>query len=201
MQAAPPVSPESNLVQRPPWWRRLLMSPSVWIVIAILALGVLLVDWVDQMGGAAAFRERYGAIAPLLTVTVHILLALTPFPSDAVAIANGVVYGFPLGLALSWLGWWLAALAEFGLGRRVREDFSLEQAVSQAPGWIQTFPVSHPAYLILARQVPWLGGHIASLVPGAAGVAWKRFVWCSALAVIPGSVLMTGIGVGILQAW
>ena len=162
-------------------------------------LGALLIDWIDNMGGPVAFRMKFGLFAPVLTVTLHIILALTPFPSDAVSISNGAMYGFRLGVGLSWFGWWLAALAEFALGRRAGIDFCLDTALAKTPGWVQRFPISHPAYLILSRQIPWLGGHISTFVPGAAGVSWRRYAWCSAIAIIPGALIMTGIGVGIMQ--
>lgn len=182
-----------------PWWSRLLRSPTLWIFLALSIVGAVLIDWIDTLGGPVAFRQRFGLLAPVLTVTLHIVLALTPFPSDAVSIANGAMYGFQIGVSLSWFGWWLAALAEFALGRRARIDFCLDTALAKSPRWVQRFPVSHPAYLILSRQIPWLGGHISTFVPGAAGVSWRRYAWCSAIAIIPGALVMTGIGVGIMR--
>ena len=179
------------------WWYRLLRSPAVWILVCVSIAGVFLFDWIDANGGPGSVRERFGALAPIVTVSVHIILALTPFPSDAVAIANGVLYGFWLGVGLSWLGWGLAGVAEFALGRRARRDFCLDTALTKAPAWIRQFPVSHPVYLLASRQIPWLGGHVATFVPGAAGVSWRRFLWCSAIAIIPSAILMTGIGAGL----
>ena len=153
------------------WWRRLLSSPTVWILVGVSILGAALVQWTHNLGGPDAFQARFGLLAPVVTVTSHIILALTPFPSDPIAIANGVLYDFRLGLCLSWLGWWLAGLAEFALGRRARRDFCLDTTLTKAPQWVREFPVSHPAYLILSRQIPWLGGHISTFVPGAADVS------------------------------
>ncbi len=181
------------------WWLRLLSSPTVWILVGVAILGAVLVRWIDGLGGPSAFQNKFGVIAPLVTVSLHIILALTPFPSDPIAMANGVLYGFRLGVSLSWLGWWLAGLAEFALGRRARYDFCLDTTLTKAPRWVVEIPVSHPAYLILSRQIPWLGGHISTFVPGAAGVGWRRFLWCSAIAVIPSVIIMTGIGAGIMR--
>jgi uncharacterized membrane protein YdjX (TVP38/TMEM64 family) len=124
---------------------------------------------------------------------------MTPVPSDFISIANGAAYGFLLGTGLSWLGWWLAALAEFGLGWWARKDFDLTTSLDRLPDWLRRFPVGHPVFLIGARQVPWLGGHITSFVPGAAGVGLRRYVWCSAIAIVPGAIVMAGIGAGLVK--
>ena len=182
------------------WWRRLLNSPTVWIFAIVCVLGYLLLDWIDAKGGPEAVRQQYGIATPVVTVITQIILALTPFPSDVVPIANGMIFPFRTGVALSWFAWWLAALAEFALGRRARKDFCIDTALVRAPGWIQRFPISHPLYLILSRQIPWLGGHVSTFIPGAAGVSWRRYLWCSAIAIIPGAVVMTGIGAG-LNGW
>jgi uncharacterized membrane protein YdjX (TVP38/TMEM64 family) len=126
------------------------------------------------------------------------VLAISPFPSDLVAIGNGAFYGLVLGTVFSWLAWWGAALMEFGLGRRVRKDFELDANLDRIPGWLQQFPLNHPAFLIGVRQVPWLGGHVGSFLPGAVGVRLRRYCWCSAIGVIPGSILMAAIGAGLV---
>ena len=174
-------------------------SPTLYALAGLLILGVFLYRWVASIGGPDTFRASFGAVAPLVTVPIHVVIAIAPVPSDFIAIANGALYGFALGTGLSWLGWWIAALAEFGLGKRVRRDFLLESNMERIPGWLRRFPIDHPAFLIGARQIPWLGGHITSFVPGAAGVSLRRYVWCSAIAIVPGAVLMAAIGAGLMK--
>jgi uncharacterized membrane protein YdjX (TVP38/TMEM64 family) len=169
------------------------------MMFVLCVIATLLLRSLDSSGDLLAFQQSFGSFAPLFTVPIHIIIAITPFPSDAVSIGNGAIYGFAMGTALSWFGWWLAALLEFALGRRAREDFVLEASLARAPAWIKRFPIAHPGYLIGSRQIPWLGGHISTFVPGAMGVSWRRYVWCSAIAVIPGAVVMSGIGAGLLR--
>ena len=178
---------------------RAATSPTVQAILGLLVLGVILIRWIGLMGGPEAVRERYGYAAPMVSVPIHIVLAVTPFPSDIVAITNGAFYGFKLGALLSWIAWWIAALLEFGLGRLARKDFRLESKVDQLPNWLQRFPVDHPVFLIGARQIPWIGGHVTTIVPGAAGVQLGRFLWCSAVAIVPGSIVMPAIGAGLIR--
>jgi uncharacterized membrane protein YdjX (TVP38/TMEM64 family) len=174
-------------------------SPTLYALAGLLILGVILYRWVASLGGLEAFRESYGAVAPLVTVPIHIVIAITPIPADFISIANGAIYGFAMGTALSWLGWWIGGLAEFGLGWRARKDFELDRSMDRMPGWLRRFPIDHPVFLIGARQIPWLGGHLTSFVPGAAGVSLRRYLWCSAIAIVPGSVVMAAIGAGLMK--
>ena len=180
------------------WFQLAIRSPTLYLIFGLLLLGVILAHWVTANGGLADLREDLGPAAPWATVPVHVVLAITPFPSDLVAIGNGAFYGLVLGTAFSWLAWWVAALLEYGLGRRARKDFELDANLDRIPGWLQQFPVDHPVFLIGVRQVPWLGGHLGSIVPGAAGVKLRRYSWCSAIGVIPGSILMAAIGAGLV---
>lgn len=179
--------------------KRVLSSPSIYLIAGVLLIGGFVAQWVQSVGGPAGFRERFGPVGPLVTVPIQVSVALTPFPSDMVSIANGVLYGFWLGAGLSWLGWWLAALAEYGLGRRARADFDLKTHLNKVPSWLRRIPVSHPAFLIGSRQIPWLGGHVSTFVPGAMGVGFRRYLWCSAVAIVPSSLVMAAIGVGLLR--
>jgi uncharacterized membrane protein YdjX (TVP38/TMEM64 family) len=177
----------------------LFTSPSFYLLFAVVVVGTLVGGWLLNNYGVQVVRQSLGKWAPLVTVPIHIIVAVSPLPSDIVSIANGAVYGFAAGTGLSWFAWWIAAILEFGLGYRVRADFHFEDHINRIPKWLRRFPVSHPVYLIGARQIPWIGGHITSFVPGASGVSLKRYVWCSAIAVIPGSIVMAAIGAELMK--
>lgn len=161
--------------------------------------GYFVARWVESIGGPAKFRSEFGLLAPAITLPLHAIVSISPFPSDVLCVANGALYGFWLGAALSWLGWWVAGLAEYGFGYQARRDFNLAARWERLPRWLRKFPVGHPVFLIGVRQVPGIGGHMATLLPGAAGVPFLRHVWCSAIAIVPGALLMSAIGVGLLR--
>lgn len=175
--------------------------PTLFFALALLVAGFALARWVDRIGGPAAVRARFGAAAPLLTGGVQIAVTPTPFPTDILCIAHGTLYGFWPGAGLNWLAWWLAALLEYGLGRRARRDFDLERHRARLPRWLRAFPADHPVYLIGARQIPWAGGHLTTFVPGALGVPFRRHAWCAALAILPGAFIWAALGAGLLRLW
>ena len=180
-------------------FRRLIISKLFHATLGVLALAVCAIVWVDSIGGPVAFREQYGRTAPLLTVPVHCVLAILPLPTDPICIANGAVYGFWWGAALSWIGWYVAALAKFAIGRRARVEFDLKSRMQRLPSFLQRFPIHHPVFLIGARVVPYVGGNVSTFLPGAAGVSYRRHLWCSAIAIVPGSLVTAAVGVGLLQ--
>ncbi|MEM1228560.1 MAG: VTT domain-containing protein [Planctomycetota bacterium] len=150
--------------------------------------------------------NQYGWFAPMISVPVHAMVAATPFPSDVIVIANGAVFGYPVAVLLSWIGWYLGSILEFH-GVRVARGRADEdgQAVSsvgedaanqmqRAPSWLRRLPVGSPWFLILGRQIPWGGAHFTIIPAAAAGVPWRRFLWCSAIAVVPGALLLPAIG-------
>ncbi len=185
-------------MRAPSTLRKVVRSQAVYLILGIVLVGLLLRRWVEALGGPAEVWERFGWIAPAITVPLHTVVAITPFPSDLMGVANGTVYGFWGGFMLSWLGWYLASFIQYGIGWRVRKDFDLERWLARAPARLRRFPVGHPVFLIGARFVPYAGGHLATLLPGAMGVALGRFAWCTAVALVPTSLLMAGIGAGLL---
>ena len=178
--------------------RRLLTSRAVYLLLGLVVVAVGLTRWVAAVGGPAAVWERFGLLAPMVSVPFHALVAITPLPSDVVGVANGTVYGFWLGAVLSWIGWFLASFVQYAIGRRLGHDLDVPELMQRAPARLRRFPVEHPAFLIGSRVVPYAGGHLATLIPGAVGVAVGRFAWCTALAVIPYSVLMAAVGAGLM---
>lgn len=180
------------------FWVSLLTSPTLLIIVGLLVAGWAIFRWLAEQD-LQTFRETYGWAAIAIIWPSHVVIALSPIPSDFVTIANGALFGVVIGTLMSWAAAWSAAMLQFGIGRRARVDFHLDRHRRHLPERIRNFPVSHPVYLIGVRQIPWLGMHVGSFVPGAAGVTWRRFVWCSAIGAFPGSLLMAAIGAGIVR--
>ena len=180
------------------WGRRVLTSKAVYAVLGLSALAFVLLRWGDAVGGPLGLWDRFGWRAAVVSVPLHALVAVTPFPSDVVAMSNGAIYGFWLGSALSWLGWFVASFVQYAIGRRAGRDFDVEGWLARSPDRLKRLPVDHPLFLILARFVPYVGGHLATLVPGAVGVPLTRYAWCSAVALVPQSLVMAGVGAGLL---
>jgi len=169
-------------------------------VLLFTAIAVPLGLWVESIGGPEAVVARYGLAAPFVTVPIHAILAVTPFPSELFVLANGTAYGWLWGAVLGWLGWTLASMMEYGLAARTAKDFDLDEQIAKLPTRLQKLPVDHPLFLILGRQVPF-GFHVVNILAGVKRISPWRLLWCAAIGSIPGAILYAGLGAGIWQLW
>lgn len=179
------LTPPSTLAAEPaPPWRRLLVSRSVHLLVAIVLLGVAAGAWLHSAGGIGGLRVRFGLLAAVIVIPIHVVVAISPLPSEMVAFGNGAVFGVWAGTLLSWLGWMTSALLHYALVRRAAIEIDLDRRLARLPRWLRRFPVDHPVFLIGARYVPY-GPQLVSTVAGAFRVPWTRFAWCQAIAILP----------------
>ena len=181
-----------------PLWQRIVASRELRLILGFVLLAWLLVWWLDAFGGPQAFRDRYGLSAAVVLVPIHGVVAVSPLPGEAVAFANSLVYGFWFGSLFNWIGWMLAALMEYALVRRAAQEFNSQETFERLPQWLRRFPVSHPAFLIAGRWLPF-GGHVVNCAAGAFAVRFWRHAWCSAIAIVPVAMLVAGLANGLLH--
>ena len=157
-------------------------SRTLVLAVGVVAMAVFGADGLRSLGGVGALHERFGYWGLTFSVPIHIGAVVGVGGEELIAMANGLAYGLALGTLATWLGWYAGSLIQFGIGRTARADFEVERRMESMPGWLRSLPVSHPAFIILSRWLlPGVGGHVATLVPGAAGVAVGRFCWCTAI--------------------
>ncbi len=168
-------------------------------IVFAVAIGITVLVWVRSIGGPEAVRERYGVVAPAIS-----LLATTAVNTTGVgelvpwAIANGTVYGLAQGALLSWLAFLGSSALQFLIARRTAHDFSLERHLDSLPKWVRRFPADQPAFLIVARWVP-MGASVANVAAGALGVGMSRLLWCAAIGAAPPAIALSAFGAGMLE--
>src|SRR6056297_1691330 len=120
-------------------WRRLLLNPGLWVFIVVTVAGIFALRMVSLSGGLESTRLWLGALAPLLTIPLHIMISISPIPSDFICVGNGAFYGFWGGAACSWCGWWLAGMICFWIGRRLSIDL-VTNAAERLPRLLRRYP-------------------------------------------------------------
>jgi uncharacterized membrane protein YdjX (TVP38/TMEM64 family) len=184
--------------EKPPERRRSALVTGGLIALVVLA-GYIAWRWLEVTGGVGALFDRFGPFAPLVSIPVHVLLSATPFPSELIGVANGSVYGLWLGTTCSWIGWWCGAALEYTLVRRGAREIEWTDAANHLPGWLRRFPVGHPVFLIVGRQLPF-GFHTVNVLAGLAGVSPRRQLICSAISNLPYAFLSAAAGAGLIAA-
>lgn len=135
--------------------------------------------------------------APLVMAFV----AVFPVPAEAPAMVNGMLFGPVAGSVVTWTGAMLGAVISFELarhfGRPLAERFlpartldRIDAAVKDA-GW--------PA-LLAARFVPVIAFTVLNWGAGMTpAIPRWRFLWTTAVGILPGAVLFTASGSGLAR--
>ena len=169
------------------------------LIAFVVLAGYVSWRWLEANGGAVALVDRFGPMAPFVSIPVHVLLSATPFPSELIGVANGSVYGLWLGTLCSWIGWWCGAVLEYALVRLGARQIDRDNAGHRLPEWLRRFPVGHPIFLIVGRQLPF-GFHTVNVLAGLAGVSARRQISCAAISNLPYAFLSAAAGAGLNAA-
>ena len=165
---------------------------------AIALSGWAIARALPWIGDVATIQDRFGFWAALLLVPLHALVAVSPLPGEIVAVMHGPIYGFGLGTVFGWMGWLLAAIIEYSLYRRVAQDAGPIEGLSRLPAWLRRFPVQHPAFIFGTRFLPF-GNQFVNTTAGLARVPFLRFLWPTALALIPIAALISALSIGLVR--
>ncbi len=179
-----------------PRFLRALLRPGPLSVVAFLAAAYFVHRWVESIGGPAVLSERFGMGAPLAMLGIQSALAAAPFPSELVALASSATYGWAIGALITWAGWTIGSMIQYGLARRSAADVSLDDKLARVPAWLKRFPIDHPFFLVCVRWLP-MGYHLANVAAGVRRVHPFRQLWIAALGSIPGAVIWAAIGAGV----
>jgi uncharacterized membrane protein YdjX (TVP38/TMEM64 family) len=192
----------------PAWWRRGGLA-------AALICGLAAATWwlIGDRAGAltglvslspadiAAFVARWGmwgVAASLLLMVVH---SVVPLPAEVIAVANGMMFGTVGGIAVTWSGAMLGALSAYGLARWLGRP-AVRGMISEAGrARIERWTGRADALLVL-RLIPLISFNLVNYAAGLAGVGWWRFLWTTAIGILPMTLLTAVLGARIFEiAW
>lgn len=178
-----------------PWTKR----SGTWLLplLLLLVLGYLAWYWSETIGGATALSQRFGVIAPLVSIPVHLVLSATPFPSETIGVANGTIYGLWGGTFYGWIAWWGGSIVEYAIARRSTKS-DVEAQSTRFPRWLQRVPASNPVFLVVGRMFPF-GYHAVNVAAGVKHVSLKRHALCSAVSNFIYAFAMSATGVGLIS--
>ena len=174
-----------------------LTALTLWLWRALAAAGVDIATLDVQ--AVERYVRGWGAWGWVASVALMVLHSFLPLPAEIIPLANGMLYGLVIGVALTWIGAMMGALLSFALARWLGRGFV--RLVVSEPAWQRLAELSlDSGTLLLVRLVPLISFNLVNYAAGLLGVPWWRFLWTTALGILPLTIAMVLMGGKMLQA-
>ncbi len=139
--------------------------------------------------------RSYGPLAPVVSIALILLHAIVPLPAELLVLANGLMFGFWGGLAISWSGFVLSALSIYVAGRLWGRPL-LERIVSQRhqerlDSWLAR---EGALPLLMARLIPLVPFNAVCLAAGAVRAPLWTYTWTTGVGILPLAAIVTFLG-------
>jgi uncharacterized membrane protein YdjX (TVP38/TMEM64 family) len=140
----------------------------------------------------------WGAVG---SIAIMILHSFVPLPAEIIAMANGMVFGSALGIALTWTGAMLGAIISFALARCLGQPLVRRLLPDRHWDALQAWEADQgAAALLIARLIPVVSFNLINYAAGLAGVRWPVFLWTTAIGILPLTVLSVVLGHQLVDA-
>lgn len=151
----------------------------------------------DSLSVLADYFRSLGIWAPFISIALMIAQGIiAPLPAFVITAANGLAFGIPLGIIISWTGGMAAALVMFLLARILGASF-VEKITKKSDllAKANRYSGENGFFLILvARIIPIVSFDLISLIAGLSNIKFRSFVIATGIGQIPGTVLYTIVG-------
>jgi uncharacterized membrane protein YdjX (TVP38/TMEM64 family) len=184
-------------------WLPLTLGLSVLVAALLFPLAVAYTSAPDvltcgaltRLQCVASWMRDLGPLGVLLSVLTMTLAALTMFPGEAAAMANGAVYGALWGSLLSWAGGMIGANIAFAAARAIGPH-AIGLLLSRAHyaricAWTDS---NGRLALMMARLIPLFPYFAINYTAGLIGMRWWPFNWISAIGMAPAAITFTTVG-------
>lgn len=186
--------PADDAPGAPPDNRRGAVLGLIFSVAVSLVIALYIIRHVQTV---EAFIGRLGIAGPLVSIALQTLFGASPIPTEPLTMINGAIFGPLRGALFSWIGYMLAALIEYFIGRQIRQVADFEERKSNMPLGLGRFPADSPWFLMLARIIPGYGPKMVGLVGGIYNVSLWRFMWTAAIPNAIGALAFAFGGHGL----
>ncbi len=196
----PATAPERQTQDgaRPGWVRFL---PLVWPGLVLVALAVtgLFLPLDEIARDLLKWAGKVGWLGPLFITAGYVLTSLLILPTSVFTFGAGFIYGLPGGMAVAVVGSTVGALASYGVSRLLLARRVMHYARRVRPLAIvrRATRADGKKVLLLTRMSPLTPFAFLSYFYGALQVGLWRFLWTTALGMLPGTFLCVYIGTGL----
>ncbi|HXP74864.1 MAG TPA: VTT domain-containing protein [Stellaceae bacterium] len=133
------------------------------------------------------------------SIALMVLHSFVPLPAEIIALANGMLFGPWWGVAVTWVGAMLGAILAYGLARALGRP--AVRGLIPARHWTKLDAIPMRAGpLLVIRLMPVISFNLVNYAAGLLGVPWWRFLWTTAIGILPIVVTMVVLGRELMAA-
>ncbi len=152
--------------------------------------------------GLAEYLRSYGLWALLISFLLDVLInAAGIFPSIFLSAANGLVFGLPLGITLSWLAETTGVVVSFFLMRYFFRDAA--ELVIAKSNYLQSIDAASGRYGLLwmmgARAMPYFPSGILTAVGAVSSISARDYIIANLVGKFPSTALEVVVGHDVLS--
>lgn len=162
--------------------------------------------WPVMPGSLSTVREveamirSWGAWGVLGSIGLMVVHSFLPFPSEIIALANGMLYGPLWGSVITWVGAMLGAAAAFGVARTLGQP-ALRRllSVSRHADLVRWSREQGGLALLVARLIPLIAFNLINYVAALTEISWWTFLWATGLGILPLTIVLAVLGENVLD--
>jgi uncharacterized membrane protein YdjX (TVP38/TMEM64 family) len=176
-----------------------LRSRFLWSAIFVVGLGWATNRWIGGTAGAEAAVRQFGVWAPIVAWTLKMVTTMTPVGAVVMSIAVGGLFPFATAVLVNLSSGVVGGLVMYHIWRRGNHEFDIQSRIRRLPPWLHRHAGDNLWFLVALRLLPWAGGTLADMIAGAHQVRVRTQVISLVLGYLPGAILYTLIGAGLLR--
>lgn len=189
--AAPDAAPAGAGSARPAWTRLAVLV----VLVAVLASWVALGGGADLLRDVRQWVDSLGLWGPVVFAVCYALAVTALLPGSVLTASAGALFGLTLGTAAVLVGATVGAALSFGLARWLGRPVVARYAGSGRLARLDSYLTRRGfAAVLLVRLVPLFPFSVINYGAGVAGVRFSSYLAATALGIIPGTVVYTGLG-------
>ena len=185
------------------------MSTTVRLVAALILVAAVCVLgwwlWPLMPGAESAVRDvedlirSWGGWGVAGSIGLMVAHSFLPFPSEIVALANGMLYGPLWGTVITWVGAMLGASAAFAVGRTLGRPVLLRLLSPHAQDGLARWSCEQGGQaLLLARLIPVIAFNLINYAAALTQISWWTFLWATGLGILPLTIVLAVLGDNVL---
>lgn len=152
----------------------------------------------DGRGALVAAVAAHAVAAPLVYVTLYILVTVCSLPGATImTLSGGFLFGALLGGAYSVVGATIGAVLLFLAARSAFADLLRRRAGGTLAKLEAGFRRNAFNYLIVLRLVPLFPFFVVNLAAAFLGTPFGTFVVATFIGIIPGTFIYASVGSGL----